>query len=306
MNTPLTRRYLLGTAAATGSWLMLGGCSSSGVQTRAVPAPDFAALEARAGGRLGIQCLDTSSGRSTGHRINERFGMCSTFKLPLAGVILDEAAAGRLSLDEVLPYTEADMLSYAPVTRRHIAQGGMTIGALAEAAQVTSDNTAANLLLARLGGPEAFTAKLRALGDCVTRLDRLEGMLNLVPPGEVRDTTTPAAMAALVARLFGPDFLPTDRRETLARWTRDTQTGLKRLRAGLPAEWNPGDKTGTAIHETMANKHNDVAIAWPPERGLVVIAAYYDAPGYFDTMRAEDDAVLAEAGRVCADWIRSL
>ncbi len=305
MTAPFSRRHLLATGAVTGSWLLLGGCASTTAHAT-VPAPEFAALETRAGGRLGIYCLDTLSGQSCGHRATERFGMCSTFKLPLAGVILYEADAGRLSLDEVLPYSEADMVSHAPVTRLHLAEGGMTIGALAEATQKTSDNPAANLLLARLGGPEAFTAKLRAFGDTVTRLDRLEPVMNLVPPGEVRDTTSPAAMTALVARLFGPDLLSRSSRETLARWTRETETGLKRLRAGLPADWMSGDKTGTASHESMPNKHNDVAIAWPPERERVVIAGYYEAPGYFGDMRAEDDAVLAEAGQLCADWVRAL
>ena len=179
------------------------------------------ALEARVGGRLGVAILQTGSGRVVGQRMDEPFAMCSTFKLPLAALVLREADAGRLALDERVTYSEKDMLSHAPVTREHLAEGAMSIRALAEAAQVTSDNVAANLLIRRLGGPAAFTAMLRDVGDRATRLDRYEPMMNLVPPGEVRDTTTPRAMATTMARFLTGDLLSSSSRDALIRgWWR--------------------------------------------------------------------------------------
>lgn len=257
-------------------------------------------LEKRAGGRLGVHAIDTGSGRAVSHRADERFGLCSTFKLPLAAVVLREIEAGRLDPAQWIAFDERDLVPHAPVTSKHLAAGGMNVLALAEAAQKTSDNVAANLLLARLGGPAGFTATLRTLGDDTTRIDRIEPELNLVPAGEVRDTTTPRAMAGLVARLFGTELLGERSRLTLRRWMIDTTTGLRRLRAGLPRDWIAGDKTGTGIAPGMPNKHNDVAIAWPPGRPAIVIAAYYDAPAHYPRMRAEDDAVLAEAAREIA------
>ncbi len=282
---------------------MAGVLSACATPSRAGPfSADLKALETRAGGRLGVSVLDTATGASIGHRADERFGMCSTFKLPLAAMMLREADAGRIPLDRRVSYTQADMVPYAPVTGPNLAQGHMTVGALAEAAQVTSDNVAANLLLALIGGPAGFTQILRTLGDAETRLDRLEPEMNLVPPGEVRDTTTPAAMARLTARLLTGDALTPASRARLSGWMEATTTGAKRIRAGLPAGWRAGDKTGTAIADVMVNKYNDVAIAWPPGRAPIVVAAYYDAPGQFETMRDEDQAVLADVGRIAAAW----
>ena len=198
-----TRRELL--SAATGLLL-------APARTRAqadATARAIQALESRAGGRLGVCLLDTGTKRVTGHRLDERFAMCSTFKLALAAVILREADQGRLGLSDLVAYTEQDLLSYAPVTRARLTAGEatMAIGALAEAAQVTSDNTAANLLLARIGGPSGFTARLRELGDAHTRLDRTEPMLNLVVAGDERDITTPRAMARTVAAFVTGDVL---------------------------------------------------------------------------------------------------
>ncbi len=299
----LTRRQILAVTAG----LLVPPVAARGQAPEAAargqaPAAALAALEARAGGRLGVAMLDTGTGRSTGHRLDERFAMCSTFKLPLAAVVLREAGAGRLRLDERLAFTRADLLSYAPVTSQHVAEGGMTVAALAEAAQTTSDNTAANLLLTRLGGPAAFTAALRALGDGTTRLDRLEPDLNLVLPGDPRDTTTPLAMARLVGRLLTSDVLTAPARERLAGWMVATTTGTKRIRAGLPAGWRAGDKTGTAQTAAMTDKVNDVAVAWPPGRAPLVVTAYFDSSRRSHGTRPEDEAALAEAGRIAAAW----
>jgi len=277
-----------------------------GAEKRGAPAPNFpeqpfAALESLTGGRLGVCVLDTASGAQLDWRGDERFAMCSTFKLPLAAVVLREADAGRLDLAEVLTYGDDDLVAHAPVTSRYLARGGMTVQALAEATQKTSDNVAANLLLRRLGGPAAFTARLRELGDATTRLDRYEPQMNLVTDGDPRDTTTPRAMAGLVARVLGPTLLRADSRRLLIDWMRDTRTGLARLRGGLPAGWDAGDKTGTAQHPSMRNKHNDVAFVLPPGRswvdGPLVVTSYHESPGYFEDLRPQDDAIHAEVAR---------
>jgi beta-lactamase class A len=300
--TDSTRRALLRALGMATVVAGLPGCATRAAQVDTAGAA-FADLERSAGGRLGVFALDTGSGRTTGLRADERFGLCSTFKLPLAAAVLREADAGRLSLDTVIAYSADDMVPHAPVTQRHLAAGGMTIEALAEAAQTTSDNVAANLLIARLGGPQRVTALFRAMGDPQTRLDRYETQMNFVPPGEVRDTTTPRAMTTGVAKIMTGTVLSAESRARLQRWMIATETGKRRLRAGLPTDWIAGDKTGTALAAGMPNKHNDVAVIWPPQRAPVVVAAYYEAPGEFDTMRAQDDAVLAQAGRIVAGWI---
>ncbi len=290
----LSRRHMLTVAAS----MLVQPAAARGQASSA--AAQLAALETRSGGRLGVAVLDTGTGHVAGHRLTERFAMCSTFKLPLAAVVLREAEAGRLRLDERLVFSKSDLLSHAPVTSAHVGDGGMTVVALAEAAQTASDNTAANLLLTRLGGPAAFTAALRALGDDTTRLDRREPDLNVVVPGDPRDTTTPLAMARLVGRCLTGDALTAESRARLGDWLVATTTGMKRLRAGLPAEWRAGDKTGTGLAAVMTDKVNDVAVTWPPGRAPLVIAAFYDSSRRSNGTRPEDEALLAEVGRIAA------
>lgn len=270
-------------------------------------APDVAdaieALERRVGGRLGVAIHDAAQGGGPAHRGDERFALCSTFKLLLAAVVLREAEAGRMSLAEELPFGRTDLVSHSPVVEARLAAGRMRVDALAEATQTTSDNAAANLLMRRLGGPQALTAAFRGLGDDITRVDRWEPEMNRVPPGEVRDTTTPDAMARTAARLFGDDLLSPASRERLRGWMIATRTGRYRLRAGLPADWTVGDKTGTGQNPDSGNVHNDVAVVWRPGRPPVAIAAYYAAGAYYPEMRARDDAVLADVGRIAGEWI---
>jgi len=295
-SNPISRRTLLAAGAALGVLPMTAMASAS-------YAP-LAELERRAGGRLGVAVLDTGSGARVGHRQAERFGMCSTFKLPLAALILREADLGELDLTRQIPYGKDDMVAHAPVTSRHLARGHMSVVELAEAIQVTSDNPAANLLLKLIDGPAGMTARLRALGDPTTRVDRFEPAMNIVPTGELRDTTTPAAMAALVKRItLDEEVLKQASRERLLGWMEKTETGLKRLRAGFPAGWRSGDKTGSYRTEGMASKCNDVAICWPPGRAPLIVTAFYETPASrSDSLDEANQAVLAEVGRIAAAW----
>jgi beta-lactamase class A len=252
--------------------------------------------------RLGVCFLDTETLEQTGNRLDEHFALCSTFKLAMVGAILREADSGRLTLSERLAYAGSDLLAWAPVTRGNLSEGGMTLAALAQAAQQVSDGTAANLLVRRLGGPAAVTAHFRAMGDRMTRLDRYEPMLGMVLSADLRDTTTPAAMAQLVGRLTTGDLLAPASRETLLQWMVATRTGARRIRAGLPEGWRAGNKTGTGRDAGITNKCNDLAIVFPPGRAPIVVAAYYDSGEYTEQVEDRHQAVLAEVGRIAADW----
>jgi beta-lactamase class A len=252
--------------------------------------PSLAALEKRHGGRLGVAILDTGSGRRLLHRADERFLMCSTFKLLLVANVLKQVEAGDEQLDRRIVFGRDALLEYAPTTRQHVGSPGMTVGELCEAAVTLSDNTAANLLLHALGGPAAVTAYARGLGDAITRLDRMEPELNRAD-GD-KDTTTPWAMLGDLRLLILGDALSQLSREKLTNWLIACETGLQKVRAGMAHDWRVGDKTGTGRHAT-----NDVVIAWPPGRQPVLISAYYTHDKLDDDGR---NAVLAEVGRIAA------
>ncbi len=257
---------------------------------------ELAAIERHSGGRLGVFLDDGET--STGHRADERFGLCSTFKLALAAMVLHRADQGKISLNKRLAIRESDRIMHMPSTEPYLGQS-MRVVELAEAAQKTSDNLAANLLLRQLGGPAAFNEFCREMGDSKTRLDRYETEMNLVPPGEVRDTTTPRAMAGLLAHLFSADGVSATAQETLRRWMIETQTGLRRLRAGLPENIVAGDKTGTGLADVMHDKINDIAVIWHQGR-VITIAAYFEASAANPGVRAADEAVLKDVGAFVA------
>ncbi len=231
---------------------------------------EFDRLERASGGRLGVAIHDLASNRIETHRADERFPMCSTFKLLAVAAVLARVDRGADHLDRSIHYTRADLLDYAPITRARVGRGSMTLGELCEAAITVSDNTAANLIVATLGGPAGVTTYARSLGDNVTRLDRVEPQLNEVRIGDVRDTTSPSAMVADLQTLAAGDALSSRSREQLIAWLVANNTGAARLRAGFPSGWRVGDKTGSGMLGTT----NDVAIAWPPGRAPIVVAVY--------------------------------
>jgi beta-lactamase class A len=242
-------------------------------EAKQIPGPGasrWQAIEAAAAGRLGVAVLDTASGSVQGHRLDERFPMCSTFKWLAAALVLHRVDTGEERLDRRIRFGREVLLPHSPVTQQHAGGAGMTLAQLCEATITVSDNAAGNLILTSFGGPAALTRYARTLGDTMTRLDRMETELNEAAPGDPRDTTTPRAMAtALRATVLG-DALSAPSREQLARWLEATSTNGKRLRADLPAGWRMGSKTGTGARGTT----NDVGVFWPPGRAPVVVAVY--------------------------------
>jgi beta-lactamase class A len=230
---------------------------------------ELSELEAKFGGRLGVYAVDTGTGSTVRHRADGRFLMCSTSKTLEVSAILRLRQQKPGLLDEVIHYDRSQLLSYAPVTSQHLADG-MSVSALCEAAITRSDNTAANLLLRILGGPPAVTAFARSLGDALTRLDRIEPDLNVAVPGDQLDTTTPAVMATDLRALALGDALDPVGRDLLVGWLKANTTGNTSIRAGLPAGWQVGDKTGSGTHGEV----NDIAVVWPPNHTPLVIAVY--------------------------------
>lgn len=228
------------------------------------------AYERDSGGRIGLYAKNLASGAELQWRDVERFVMCSTFKASLAACVLDRVDHGQDRLDAMIVYTQKDLLEYAPVAKENLAKGALSVGEMAKAIVELSDNTCANLLLARIGGPQALTRFWRDHGDVTSRLDHNEPELNRTPLGKLEDTTTPRAMALSLEHLAVGDGLQPGSRAQFVEWLVNCKTGANRLRAGLPASWKIGDKTGNNGKDAAG----DIAVAWPAPDRPVIIAAY--------------------------------
>jgi beta-lactamase class A len=253
----------------------------------------LADLEKKLGGRLGVAALDTAAGRSIAFRAGERFAMASTFKVLLAAAVLRRVDQKMDTLDRLVPFGKDDLLAHAPITQKNLDKGRLSVLDLCAAIIEVSDNTAANLLLKSIGGPAALTRFAREIGDPTTRLDRDEPELNSAVPGDERDTTTPAAMLSTLEKLLLGSHLSAASRQRLETWMMQCSTGGRRLRAGLPAGWRCGDKTGTGANGST----NDIAILWPPGRRPILVAVYSTGS---PLPTEESEAIVAEAARIIA------
>jgi beta-lactamase class A len=253
------------------------------------------ALETAHDARLGLVAVDTDSGATVTHRADERFAFASAAKVFIAATVLDEASPG--GLDAVVPIGQRDVLAYAPVTSQHVG-AGMAVRELLDAMLRSSDNTAANLLVARVGGPAAVQRWLRGIGDDVTRIDRVEPDLNAAVPGDERDTSTPAQFAADLRTVLLGDALDADDRRLLVDTMGGTTTGDATIRAGVPSGWTVADKTGTGSFGVR----NDIGVVTPPGRGPIVLVVMTSR----DAADAEpDDALVAAATRAAVDGLHA-
>lgn len=283
------RRTLLLTAAAVPLLRPLSAFASAASGAASAKA-EFAHLEENFGGRLGVDVYDTGSDLHFGYRSGERFPMCSTFKFMLVGAVLAQSMRAHAILERRIRYARHDLVTYSPITGKHVGRG-MTVSELCKAALQHSDNTAANLLIEMLGGVAAVTAFARSVGDTDFRLDRHETELNTSIPGDERDTSTPAAMGRSLRTLVLGDALHDRQRKLLKDWLRGNTTGGGRIRAGLPNNWEVGDKTGSGDYGTT----NDIALIWPPKHSPISLAIYYTQGEATAELKEE---VIASATRI--------
>ncbi len=226
-------------------------------------------FETKSGGHFGFYAENTRDGRKLAWRPDDRFVMCSSFKASLAALVLRRVDQRRDALDDRIALRPEDMQDWhAPIAAANLAKGWMSVGDMCAAAVEHSDNTCANLLLTRVGGPQALTAFWRSIGDSVSRLDDAEPILNRTPLGGVRDTTTPRAMAATLKKLTLGDALSPAARSTLNGWLISNTTGDDRLRAGLPRAWVTGDKTGNNGGDAAI----DIAVTWSASAPIIISA----------------------------------
>ena len=279
----MDRRTLLSRAPLLATWPGL---------VAAAPGP-LEAYERSSGGRVGVYAENLSTGTKLTWRASERFVMCSTFKASLAALVLRRVDHGSDALDQIVPYGAADIQEYAPVAKENLAKGALSVADMCKAAVELSDNTCANLLLARVGGPAAVTAFWRSIGDQVSRLDHNEPLLNRTPLGRPEDTSTPAAMAGNLRRIVLGDVLSRPSREHFTGWMLNCQTGDNRLRAGLPKAWRIGNKTGNNGKDAAG----DIGVVWPPSGGPLLVCVY--TRGGTPT-EAQLRAVFADIGRLVA------
>lgn len=252
----------------------------------AASASSFSQLENEFDARVGVFALDTGTGEAVAYRADERFAFGSTFKALAAGAVLD--AVSLAELDAIVTYTAEDLVPHSPATAPSVDQG-LRLREVAEAAVQQSDNTAGNLLLDRLGGAAAFDAALSTLGDDVTEPVRTEPTLNDYVPGDTRDTSTPRALATdLCAYAVGDAFDSADKRKIFGDWLRGSTTGDTLIRAGVPADWTVGDKSGAAAYATR----NDIAVLWRPDGAPIVVAVLTDSA---QPDAEYDDALVAAA-----------
>lgn len=250
-------------------------------------------LETQHGGRLGVAAVDLGERTSFSHRGGERFAMCSTFKFLLSATVAARVDAGDERWDRKISYGTNDLIPWTPVTGKeeNLKAGFMTVADLCEASMTWSDNTAANLLLGTIGGPEGLTSYLRSIGDATTRLDRIEPDLNANVSGDERDTSTPDAMVATMEKLLFSEALTEASKEKLIGWLVANHTGDKRIRAAMDPAWRVGDKTGTGENGAA----NDIAVIWPAGRKPILIVVFYDAA---QATAGQRDTVIADAAKL--------
>lgn len=254
----------------------------------------FVQIEDKLHARLGVSIFDTETGKRWAYHADDRFPMNSTFKALACAAMLARVDAKQIDLNHVIKFNKKELVTYSPVTEKQAGGNGMNLKELCDAAITMSDNTAANLVLAKIGGPAGLTAFFRSLGDKISRSDRTEPTLNTAIPGDVSDTTTPNAMVNNLHKVLISDFLSDTSRQQLTDWMVNDKVANALLRAGIPSKWKIADKTGAGGY----GSRSIIAVMWPQQRQPIVAAIYItETKATLD----ESNAAIAEIGKTLVD-----
>ena len=294
----------------------------------------LSSIAVRAGGSVGVAVMHFERGEGVSLNGRERFPMASVYKLPIALQVLDRAGCGTLSLDDTVSLSSADLRTGSGwIAARHRRLGHLSVEDLLFAMLVDSDNTASDYLLRLAGGPEAVSARMRALGVPDVRVDRYEAAMALdyagvdtappettwtidalwqlkkeVPADEreasaaafltdPRDTTTPEAMANLLVRVLRGEVLGWDDTHRLLEIMSRARTGPERLRGQLPEGTRVAHKTGTwSTSYGITAAVNDVGvITLPADAGHLVVAVFVKGSNKSHSRIERTIAALARA-----------
>ena len=248
------------------------------------------------GARIGLAVHDLETEQRWEYRSDERFALSSTFKTLACANVLHNVDIGQEKIDRVVRFSKSNLVTYSPVTEKHVGKKGMSLGELCQATLSTSDNSAANFILQAIGGPKSLTQFLRSIGDDITRLDRWETELNEATPKDKRDTTTPIAMITTLEKLVVGETLSTESRQQLQSWLKGNEVGDALFRKGVPSDWIVADRTGAGGYGSRAI----TAVMWPPGRKPVIAALYITET---DASFEDRDAVIAKIGTEIAKTV---
>lgn len=253
--------------------------------------------EQQLGARIGVAVVDSASGDTASYRGDERFPLNSTVKTLLCGALLHQVDNGELTLADTTQFPRSALVTYSPVTEKFVAPARINWQQLCSAAISYSDNTAANLVAKKVGGPAGVTRFLAMLGDTVTHIDRYEPELNSAIPGDVRDTTTPLAVSRTLQKLTLGTALQPASRAQLIQWMRDDKVADALLRSVLPAGWTIADKTGAGDF----GSRSIVSIIWPENKSPRLVIIYITQTKA--TLKQSNEAI-ASLGKVIFSAIK--
>ena len=261
-------------------------------------------------GRTGVAVLAIDGNWSLSKRGEELFPQQSVSKLWVALTVLDQVDRGKLKLDQIVRITRDDLaVFHQPIRERVLANGEVqeTVLTLLELAITKSDNTANDSLLRTAGGPEAVRdfishkglGKIRfgpgerglqsgiagmewqqsyAIGNnfetarAKLSFDQRKIALDRYLADPV-DGASPLAIVKALGELSKGGLLsPASTRMLMAMMER-TSSGPNRLKAGVPADWRFGHKTGTGQQLAgLSTGYNDIGIMTAPDGRRYAVA----------------------------------
>ncbi|WP_261886321.1 class A beta-lactamase [Vibrio pomeroyi] len=273
--------------------MLLSALFSASSLSHSLEAKSIAQIESRVSERIGVAVYDSATEQTWSYKGDERFPMMSTFKtLACANLLYDHENEG-LDLESNVGVKSDELIAWSPVTKAFVGKE-ISLRDACAATMEMSDNTAANIVLGSIGGPNGLTEFLRSMGDSKTRLDHIEPDLNHARPGDERDTTTPKTMVKTLNELVYGNVLSEESRVQLNNWMMDNKVSDGMIRSILPDGWKIADRSGAGAYGSRAI----TAIVWSETRAPLIISISLTET---ELTIPERDAVINEIGELIFD-----
>lgn len=295
---------------------------------------ELSRLGEKSGGILGVSAIHLETDTRVSIRGDEGFPMASTYKVPVAVALLQQVDEGKRQLTDMVGIRERDLVPSNGITAHFLHPGiQLSLHNLLEPMLIVSDNTATDVLMREVGGPEQINLTLKEMGVLGIRLDRntddlIRSYFEIEAPeaepqqslwsvyesmseeeksawdtfrsetfaDDARDTASPDAMAELLDAIWEGDVLSKKSTATIQDIMLRCETGEGRLKGVLPIDTPVAHKTGT-----IGGTSNDVGvITLPHGKGDLAIAVFIKK----STSNDHDarDRVIADVARAAHDY----
>lgn len=253
--------------------------------------------------KVGVAILDFQDGSITEFNGNDSFPLQSVFKFHIAAKVLDLVDKDSWQLDSSIAIKASEITEniYSPLREEHgIKDMNMRLDSLIYYMVSMSDNVSCDVLLRRIGGPEAVNSYFKEVGISGTQIQINEEEMQKEWEPQFKNVATPLSVLQTLHKFYLREYLSGTSHDFLWAMMENSKTGAKRIKAGVPKGSSVVHKTGSGGRNDkgISSATNDAAIITLPNGNKYILVVFVGESSETDEV---NEKIIADIAATVSD-----